>query len=196
MKTHTLETNQQLILENEQALARQLAGLVLEKPVPPIWMIFIPIFFVFHAWRIKGYAKGLDDFVDQFLVSRRRALEEATESIRTGNEVDFEAWLNKATDLQPPAKPLYRQWMTLLVEQYRTLLTAHGDSYPALVRSGYQKKTTYLLFRNQLSRAEHAYSLALLPQIEGESEVLQDVLERMNHSLIDLHRQESDRIFS
>ncbi|MDX9835067.1 MAG: NF038143 family protein, partial [Desulfobulbus sp.] len=126
MNTRTLETNQQLILENEQALAKQLARLVLEKPVPPIWMIFIPIFFVFHAWRIKGYAKGLDDFVDQLLVSRRRALEAATESVRTGNEVDFEAWMNKAAHMQPAAKPLYRQWMTLLVEQYRTLLTAHG----------------------------------------------------------------------
>ena len=195
MNTRFLETNQRLIIENEKALAKELAGLVLERPVPPIWMILIPIFFVFHAVKIKEYAKGLEDFAEHYLVSRRRALEAAAESIRSGNEVDLEALLNHVETIPAPAKPLYRQWIALLADHYRSLLTARGDSHPALVRSGYQNKTNYLLFCNRLTKSEHAFNLALLPQIEGDTEDLQDVINKIEQGITVLRRRVSDLIF-
>ena len=196
MNPALLETNQRHILDNEQERAGQLARMVLERPVPSIWMILIPVLFVFHVWRIKAYGCGLTDFAEHYLVPRRRALDAAAVSVRTGDKLDFEGLLGQAASLPAPAIPLYREWMALLTEHYRLLLTARGDDYAALVRSGYQHKTTYLLCCNRLNRAEQAFSLALLPQIGGESSDLQDVLARMNHGIADLRRREGDRIFA
>lgn len=195
MHTRFLEHNQQRILENEQDLARQLAHRVLDKPVPPIWMILIPIFFVFHAWKIKAYARGLEDFAEHYLLPRRQALEAAADAVRAGTDVDLEALLSQAETLPVQGKPLYGQWMVLLTEHYRTLLTARGDGHPALVRSGYQSKTNYLLFCNRLNQAENAFNLALLPQIEADNEDLLEVIRKMERAITELRRQESDLIF-
>jgi hypothetical protein len=196
MTTLSLEEKQQYIWDSEQELARQLALQVLDKPTPPIWMIFIPIFFVFYAWKLKQYTSGLKSFADHYLVSRRRALEASIEAQQRNKTVDIEALLGKADSLPDQVKPLYRQWMILLTGHYAALLTARGSNHAALVRSGYHSKSNYLLFCNRLSQAEHAFNLALLPQIEGQSEDLRAITEKMEAESRALRRQESDLIFA
>lgn len=196
MSTLSLEEKQQQILENEQTQAQQLAILVLEKPVPPIWMIFIPIFFVFHAWKIKQYANGLKNFAEHYLVSRRRALDAVVEAERHGGQVEIESLLRRVETLPDAARPLFSEWMTLLTAHYRSLLSAPGNSHPALIRAGYRNKSNYLLFCNRLTKAEHAFNLALLPQIHGETEDLREVIEKMERGATELRRRESDEIFA
>jgi hypothetical protein len=61
----------------------------------------------------------------------------------------------------------------LLIEHYRTLLTAPGDSLAAMVRAEFKTKTDYLLVRNSLNAAENAFNLTLVPEIHDDS---QDVM--------------------
>ena len=51
--TDTLARKKQIILDHEKQLAQNLALGVLDKPKPPLWMIFVPIFFVFFAQKMK-----------------------------------------------------------------------------------------------------------------------------------------------
>ena len=85
-----MEDKKRQILNNEEFMARQLARRVIEKPVPAVWMILIPVFFVFYAWKIKQYANGLKDFAEHYLISRRRGLDAAFEAEQSGNlpEID------------------------------------------------------------------------------------------------------------
>lgn len=195
MAAPTLAEKQQQILAHEETLARQLALAVLEKPTPPIWMILIPIFFIFFAWKLKQYSRGLEDFSHHYLISRRRALQAAITAEETGKKVDLNALLEAAQAIPEAAKPLYRDWLSLLTDHYRSLLAAHGASHAALVRACYRDKTSYLLCCTSLARAELAFSKALVPEMQGNTDDLRDVIERMEKALAQLHRQESEQIF-
>jgi len=50
------------ILENEKDLTSYVAGRVIEKPQPALWMIVIPVFFVFFFFQFKRYKDGLKNF--------------------------------------------------------------------------------------------------------------------------------------
>lgn len=195
MTTHPLDTKKHLILEHEKELAAQLSALVIDKPKPPLWMIFIPVFFVFFAQKMSQYKKSRENFVENHLKSRRIALEAAMEAEETGTPADVSGILEKAGSIPAEARPRYAEWMTALVDHYRLLLSARGGSLPELVRSGYGSKTNYLLFCNCLNKAENAFSLALLPAMEGDSQDLLHVIRKMNESLTMLRRQSADTIF-
>ncbi len=196
MSSQSAAKKQEQILAREEALANRLALAVLDKPTPPIWMILIPVFFVFYAWKLKQYSNGLKDFSKHYLISRRRALEAAAAAEESGQQVDLSGLLEAAGNTIPEeAKPLYREWMQPLAGHYLLLLSAKGTSYAALIKNGYQDKTSYLLCTAQLSRAELAFGKALVPQMQGELTDLLDVLERMERALADLYRQESEQIF-
>jgi hypothetical protein len=191
-----LAEKRQQILDSEREMARQLALQVFEKPVPPIWMIFIPIFFVFHGWKLKQYTAGLNTFVDNYLVSRRLALDASIEAEQTGEAVDLHSLLEHAGDIPGPARPLFLEWMGLLTTHYRSLLAARGPSHAALVRTCYHNKSNYLLFCNRLNHMEHAFNLAILPQIKGDATDLSDVIAKMNQGSTELRRQEGEAIFA
>lgn len=196
MTHHSIDTKKRLILDHEKELAAQLSALVIDKPKPPLWMIFIPIFFVFFAQKMSQYKKSRENFVESHLKSRRIALEAALEAEETGSPADVEAIVAKVGRIPAEARPSYAEWMTALVDHYRLLLSARGGSMPELVRSGYGSKTNYLLFCNCLNKAENAFSLALLPAMDGDSQDLRHVIQKMNAGLTTLRRQSADSIFS
>jgi hypothetical protein len=196
MSTHNAQQKKQYILEHESILARQLAALVLDKPKPPIWMIFIPVFFVFFVQKMNQYKSGLKDFVENYLKSRRRAMEAALEAEETGNPTDVHKLAETMGSIPDQAKPLFAAWMALLIDHYRLLLTAPGNSHEALVRGGYRNKTNFLLFCNSLNKAENAYSQALLPKLDGDSQDILHVVEKIDRCVTDLRRQDADKIFS
>jgi hypothetical protein len=84
----------------------------------------------------------------------------------------------------------------LLVDHYSLLLASKGNTHAALVRGGYQSKTNYLLFCNCLNKAENAYSTALLPDMDGDSQDLRHVIEKIDMCVANLRREEADKIFS
>jgi len=196
MTTQSIDQKKQLILDHEKMLAQQLARQVLDKPKPPLWMIFVPIFFVFFVQKMNQYKSGLDDFVENHLRSRRRALEDAMKAEETGTEVDMEDLLKKAGNIPQQAQPLFTQWMATLIDHYRLLLASSGSSHSALVRNAYRNKTNYLLFYNTLNKAENAYNTALLPEMQGDSQDIRHVIQKMDLCVTELRRQDADAIFS
>lgn len=195
MNENSIEERKRQILEHEESMAHQLARQVIDKPVPPIWMILMPIFFVFHAWKIKEYSKGLKDFAEHYLLSRRRALDAAYEAAANGREPDIEQLLKNGTPVPASAHSCYRAWITLLVDHFRNLLAARGNSAPELIRNHYRNKATYLLLSNQLNTAENNYNKALLPKIAGDQQDIRYVMDKMERGIADLHRREAEEIF-
>lgn len=196
MTTLSFEEKKQQILEYEQSLAHTLARQVVDKPVPPIWMILVPIFFVFHASKIKEYSKGLKDFAEHYLVSRRRALDTAYESVLHNADPAIETLMKQADTIPEEARGLYQQWMSLLVDHYRNVLVAPGISVQDRIRSHYRNKSNYLLFNNQLDTAENAFSKALLPEIDGDQQDILYIAEKLQRSSVELHRKEVENIYS
>ena len=195
MSTQHAQQKKQHILEHESNLARQLAAMVLDKPKPPIWMIFIPVFFVFFVQKMNQYKSGLKDFVESYLKARRRAMEAALEAEETGRPTDVNKLAETMGNIPDQAKPLFAAWMAILIDHYRQLLAAQGNSHEALVRAGYRSKTDFLLFCNSLNKAENAYSQALLPKLDGDSRDLRQVVEKIDRCVTELRRQDADKIF-
>ncbi len=191
-----MEDKKRQIFDNEEFMARQLARRVIEKPVPAVWMILIPIFFVFYAWKIKQYSNGLKSFEENYLISRRRALNTAFEAELSGNLPEIDRLVEKADTIPAEARRLYRDWMSLLVDHYRSMLAVSGNSYKEMIRAHYRTKLNYLLFCNKLNLTENAFNLSLLPDIEGVPQDLRYIIDRMELGVADLRRKEIEKIFS
>jgi hypothetical protein len=191
-----LEERKEMILVNEEKMAWQLALYVIEKPTPRIWMIFIPIFFVFYFWKLKEFENGLKTFSENHLLSRRRTLEAALAATESDRPVDISALVDQVEGLQEEARACYARWLTVLAGHYRLLLQAGGDNYPALIRTAYRNKANYLAFCRELGGVESAFDMALLPTIDGESTEICAVTEKMIEGLDTLRSREAEEIFS
>ena len=189
------EERKNLILSHERERARKLAHHVIEKPQPRIWMIFIPIFFVFYFWKLKEYENGLKVFAENHLIPRIRTLEAVFAAEEENRPVDFESLQDLNGDVTENARALRREWLDVLAAHFRLLLAAQGDSYPALVRSAYRNKSNYQLLCRQLGKTETAYSLALLPKIEGDTATLRQITETMAEGMDTLRKKEVEEIF-
>jgi hypothetical protein len=191
----TPEQKKHILLDYERQFARNLAAHVLDKPKPPLWMIFVPVFFVFFAQKMKRYSGGFEDFVLNYVKPRSLALDAVAEAREAGTPVDASAILAKAGTIPERSHPLFLDWMNALTDHYGTLLDARGDTPQALIRSGYRSKTDYLLQCNVLNRAENAFSESLMPGIEGDDRDIRSIVEKMNAFVTDLRRKEADAIF-
>lgn len=179
---NTLKEKSQLILAHEKLFADLLSAKVINKPKFNIWMILIPIIFVFYMNDYKKYKDGRKVFADQYLKTRKRALDETAAALRANREPDLES-LAGISDLPEVARQQYRKLLTTLVEHYRDLLQAEGESFESLVRSAYASKTNYLLFLNCLNNVEKDLNAALRPNIDENDTVVIDVIKTIeNHS--------------
>jgi hypothetical protein len=196
MTKYSLEEKKQQILDFEESFAGRLARLVMKKPVPPVWMILIPVFFVFYVMKLKEYSAGLKDFSNHYLHFRRHALDTAFTSVEHGREPDIDKLMTDTENIPAASRPLFREWITLLTDHYCNLLTAEGHNVQERIRHRYRDKSSYMLFNNRLTRAEVIFNNSLLPFIEGEQQDIRFVAERMQKSCTDLRREEVDMIFS
>jgi hypothetical protein len=190
----TMTQKRDLILADERQFAAQVSARVIDKPRLDVWMILIPVFFVFYFWQLKRYAKGRKTFAEKFLITRKRALDEALRSVEADKGPDF-ANVVQAADIPDEIRKDYRRWVTVLVEHYRDLILAHGSSYPALVRSVYKNRTNYLLFLNRLNQVEREFDAALKPHLEKSTENVNGIIKLMEESVTRLRRQTAVEIF-
>lgn len=190
------EEKKGVILAHETEHARQLALHVIEKPVPRVWMIFIPIFFVFYFWKLKQYERGLKEFAENHLLPRRRMLEAVFAAETENLPVDFASLVGLNGGLDENVRALCREWLEVLDGHFRLLFAAQGDNYPALVRSAYRNKSNYQLFCRRLGNAETACNLALLPKIDGDTTILHQITQTMAEGMSTLRKKETEEIFS
>lgn len=191
----SINERKKIILDHERDLATRLASKVLDKPKPPLWIIFLPVFFIFFAQKMSQYKKGLHDFTHHHLELRLRAMDKALDLREQHKKIEPDHLKDWASQIPEVARDQYIHWMMVLVEHYTQLLDAPGNTFKMLVHHGYQSKTNYLLLCNCLNTAERAYIQALLPELKGDVLDLKIVVEKINVGMEELYRQDAQALF-
>ena len=189
-----LERKQELILEQERAFANALGAAVFDKPRISYWMVLLPILFLYFVFRMQKFKTGRMKFDQDFMVTRRKAMELAVEELETGRRPDIGA-IARESGLRDVLEKPYAAWLGALVEHYTDLLSAAGDSYDALVRSAYRSRTDCLLALNRLGAVEKDFYAALKTQMsatEGATDVIATIQEQSRQ----LRRELAERIFA
>ena len=158
-------------------------------------MILIPIIFVHFFYRLNKVATGRKEFVHNFMITRRRALDAAFEELKTGNAPDFDQ-LCRMSSSPDATYGEYTTWLRVLVQHYENLLQAGGSSVDELIRSVYRTRSDYLLFLHQLHRAEKEFNAALTPHLDPSLSDVTTIIENMERHSEAYRRKESEVIFS
>ncbi len=190
-----IEDNKSRILAWENLFAHQVAGMVLEKPKLSVWMVLIPIITVFHIYRHQKYVEGKKAFADNFLVSRRRSLEEAAAALAEGRKPEATRAIS-GSSVPAEARRAYDDWITVLLEHYYDLLRSEGSSYDDLVRGVFRSHTDYLLFLSQLARVEHRFNSALRPSLSENHEAVEEIISHMEAASDAIRRKHAATVFS
>ena len=192
----TIDERAAMVLLHERRFAEALAARVIDRPTVSVWMILIPILFVYHLYRHTRYVEGRKQFVEHYLKTRTSAVKEAAAALadrRTPETHRLAAENGLPADLQT----LLAEVLEVLVEHYQALLQATGDDLDALIRSAYGSGTAYLLAMNRLNAAERRLYDALGPRLHGQPQ--QDEVGSMVASIEAeserLRREEAARIF-
>ena len=186
--------NCRLIEDHELNFAKSVAAQVIPQPRLNVWMVLIPIIFVFYFYQRERYRTGSEQFVQHYMLSRKRALEEACQAETAGRDPDL-AQLTGSSRLPGEAQPAYRSFLQVLVHHYQVLLEAEGGTFAELVRAAYGSKTNYLLFCNELKQAEMDLNAALEPHMEATTEGYREAAEKIELASEEKRRQEAERIF-
>ena len=184
-----------VILAHEEKFAEALAGAVLDRPKLSFWMILIPVIFVYYFYQLNKFAEGCRDFRRHFMLSRRRALDEAQRALEEERALDIGRLVREAANVPPPAVAAYTRWITILARHYHDLLQAEGAGYEEMVRKAYKNRTAFLLFANQLNQAENEFNAAVAPHTEGAAENVKAVIGVMQRFSVETRREEARRIF-
>ena len=190
-----LSANRDLILDYERRLARTVAGEVVDKPILAMWMILIPIFFVFYYFQLKRYKNGLKDFTHNFLITRQRTVDKVYEAAASGSAVDIDSII-EVSDTPPEVTTDYRVWVETLSEHYWILIEQQGFDFDDLVKAAYPKKSTYLAVLNNLNRVESDFNNALAGYLPGDTESIAEVIEAMQRSVTKNRRLLAAEIYS
>ena len=183
------------ILENEEALTSHVAGEAIEKPQPALWMIVIPVFFVFFFFQFNRYKNGLKSFKHDFLRTRKRVLDSVHQAMVDNSHINVEE-LVASGNAPDQARAAYGVWVNELVVFYRSLLEADGRDYPSLVQSSYKKRSNYLLALNKLNTVERDLNRALLPDLENQDERTAMAIEAIEKSTADFRKHQAKVVFS
>ena len=189
-----MKTKKELIEENEEQFAWELAEQIFDKPKLSVWMILIPIILVFHMYRHQRYVDGRRSFVDNYLITRRRLLNEVLMALESDTQVDFERFIESA-GVPKSATESYRRWIRLLAEYYTDLLSSDGNSFNELAHSAYHTRSNYLLVLHQLSKAEMHFNEALKPTLPKSSVAINEIMSKIDKCTEDLRRSSALSIF-
>lgn len=190
----TFAHKKDLILSQEEIFADAVAVSVLDKPKVSLWMILIPILFVYFVYRQQRFTSGRKQFAEDFIKTYRRSLEAACKALETGGAPDIEKIAQNAT-VPEQVKPIYIAWIQVLIEHYMDLLRAEGDSFDSLVRSAYASRTDYLLTLNRLNSAEKDLYAALKPCMDRTTEGCNEIIASIEHHCQLLRRKMAETIF-
>ena len=185
------EQKKEMILQRELMFANAIGAKVFEKPQVHFWMVLIPILFLYFIYRMQRFKSGRLKFDQEFMTTRRKAMDLAVESLETGVKPNIDRIARESGITDALEKP-YAAWLRALVDHYDDLLTANGESFEALVRSAYHNRTNYLLTLNRLNTVEKEFYAALKPQLaatEGAAAVIEAIEEHSRRLRRDLAEQ-------
>jgi hypothetical protein len=190
----TVIQKKEIILQRELAFANAIGAAVFEKPQVSFWMVLIPFLFLYFMYRMQGYKNGRIKFDEEFMTTRRRAMDAALNALKTDGRLDTDEAARDAGLPEPLQEP-YAAWVRTLAEYYMDLLSADGESFESLVRAAYRSRTDYLLILNRLTTLERAFYAALKPHL-GAAEGASDIIATIEAQSQKLRRELAEEIFA
>ncbi len=185
------------ILDHERKFAAQLGRAIMHKPKLSSWMVLIPFIFIFYFQDLSKYKKGRQEFSENYLLSRTKALKEAEEALAEHREHDTLVIARQAeAELSPEGQEKYSELLAVLAEHYSSLLQADGDSYEELLQAAYRRKKSYLSYLDQLAMTEKALNKALRPELAESVEDVNEIVSSIEkHSTI-IRRADAKEFFA
>ena len=188
-----LDRKKTLILERERYFANAVGSAVFEKPKISMWVIMIPFLFLHFVYRMQKYKMGRLKFDEDFMLTRRRAMDVAVDAVETGARPRVE---EAVRDFGVPAalELPYGVWMRALAEYYMDLLKADGAAFEDLVRAAFRSRGDFLLTLNRLNTVEKEFYDVLRPQLaatEGAVDIIATIISNSQR----LRRELAQQIF-
>jgi hypothetical protein len=188
-----------LIWHHEQVFGYELARRLIEKPKVTVWMIMLPLLFLFFIQDLKKYKAGIRGFVDGFLENKRTALDLACKSLLEDVSLD-----RALTDFAARTRPesadhsrlVERQFdeIAFLADHYRRLMMENGASYEALVQQAYGTAESYHQFLDRLFELEDGVLEAAFTARDPDANE-RALAGEMRSAVRRMRRQAGDRTF-
>ncbi len=156
-----------IILDAERNFAYTVARSVLDKPKISVWIILIPVLFLFYAHKIQQYKKGIHDFAAGLLKSKTAALNIALQNVAPdpSSEKSSDAyWDTFPADSEKTrlVRAKHKAELEVLIDHYSRLLQSPGSDHESLLRNSYGHGGEYRRFLNRLMRVEEELHQAVL----------------------------------
>lgn len=197
--SHDPQTTYQLIWDRENQFAYAVAKQVLDKPKISVWLVLIPILFLYYAHKIQQYKAGVHGFGKGLVRSKILALDSALEEVNTGKKDESykEAFVSKDLENSPNVMRVLTTQIAevkLLKTHYEKLLREQGSSYQAVVKKAYKTGGDFRFLLNNLAKAEEDVQDAVL-RAYHPSEQAQNVAKKMQKIIHALREEEVRQIF-
>lgn len=199
MAQQLLEERHALIWHGEQVFAHALAKQVINKPKVTVWIILLPLLFLFFMQDLKKYKNGIRDFVEGFLKNKKIALDLAFNAVVDGASLEktvaaFGADSRPDNDAERTLHQKQMREIECLAAHFRQLLNSNGQTYEALVRNSYISPGKYKTFQDRLFELESAVIEAALQARPSEIDT-GALVTQMQSAMRDLRRQQRDHLF-
>jgi hypothetical protein len=197
--TRETQTPYDLIWNQENQFAYRIAKQVLQKPKISVWLVLIPILFLYYAHKIQQYKAAVHDFSKGLMRSKVLALDSAKEEIDSGRkDTGFQdAFLSEDLGNSPNVMQVRDKQIAeveLLKSHYKKLLGRQGSTYRELVRKAYRTGADYRIFLTRLAEAEKAVHDAVLRAYHPNQES-QNVTKKMQKAAMALRQEEMKTFF-
>ena len=168
----SLERKKNLIMEYEKSLAEALSEKLLERPKMSVWMILIPLIFVFHCQRHKRFVESKRVFIREWLRNKEQALLGAVEELSGGNR-NVQKWQKMVSHLPESAVEAYVRMQNFLCDHYKKVLSGNGKTFGKLVLQAYAKEefVEFIACREKVEQ-ELSKELLVVHTVKEEQEML------------------------
>ena len=191
--------NYDLILSEEESLARQAAlGVVVTTP-QSVWHYLIPFMFIFDFLRRSTTMRR---YTQHFMFPRKLAMDTASDILEgedkrerlSWTEEEIKVWLETLNLYSPSLQAAQMKVVTQLMDHYTKLLQTEGDTYYDLVRNAYMNQSDYQAHLSQLKAWEQEVDRAIIEKL-GETETLREKLLAEEEQLERMRQKRLDEIF-
>ena len=191
--------NYDLILSEEESLARQVAlGVVVTTP-QSVWHYLIPFMFIFDFLRRSS---AMRRYTQHFMFPRKLAMDAARHIIEgedrkerlSWTEEEIKVWLETLNLYSLSLQAAQMKVVTQLMDHYTKLLQTEGDTYYDLVRNAYISQNDYQAHLSQLKTFEQEVDRAIIERL-GETEKLREKLLAEAEQLERMRQKRLDEIF-
>lgn len=194
----TLDEKYALLREKERTTAFLVARAVIRRPEVSLWMILLPVLFVFHAMNIQKYKNGLHAFIENFIRVKIKALDFALDAVqeKKSPKMDLETCfpsLDAEDEIVKAVCEKQMQEIRIACGHYTLLLNAEGEDFESLLKNAYGDSGRYRAFLDSIERAEEEVGRYVTRHFQTGEAAL-EVMDKMARTLHAL-REEDLKIF-